>query len=285
MLGNLIKHEFTSVGKIALPSYIAVLALSLIGRFLTWLTSRQYIIDNVPSSFVKIMKTLSSLISTVYVLVFISLLILTLFLMVYRFYKNFFTDEGYLMMTLPVKPASLIFSKLVNSWIWIILSSVIAVGSLYITLGHYDEIMDMLKEVWNSVSDVVDREGDFLKEELGVPFGVFVAELVAFLFTYVTRFILSWYASVSFGMLISKKHKVVGTVIAYLIIDIATWIIMTIYTAIATTVIPDYYEILAESTGKALQMVVIGGNVINIIFALALFGFTAWIMRHRLNLD
>ncbi len=285
MLGKLSKHEFLSVGRIALPAYIVVLLLSAMGRFLTWLTSRQYIIDNVPVSFVKIMKALSSIISIAYVLVFVSLLILTLFLIVYRFYKNFFTDEGYLMMTLPARPVTLIFSKLLNAWLWIVLSTVIALLSLYITLGHYEQIIGLIKDAWTALSDAMEREGAFIEEQLGVPFWVFIAELVAFAFTYITRFIISWYASVSFGMLISKKHKIMGTVLAYLIIDVISWIIMGIYTTVITTVVPDYASVLAESSGKALQTVLIGGNVINIIFACGLYGFTAWIMRHRLNLD
>lgn len=285
MLGNLTKHEFLSVGRIALPSYIAVLVLAAIGRVLTWVTSRQYIIDNVPATFVKIIKALSSIISTVYVFAFIALIILTLFLMVYRFYKNFFTDEGYLMMTLPTRPATLIFSKLLNAWIWIIFSVAIAFLSLYITLGHYTEVMDLLGDVWDNLLQVVDREKEYLEEELGVPFWVFVVELALLVFTYLTRFILAWYDSVAFGMLLSKKHKVLGTVIAYIIIDITSWIIMGIYLAVITKIVPDYYTTLLDSSGKALQIVVLGDTAINIIFSAVLYFFTSYIMKHKLNLD
>ncbi|GEM_PF-455418 len=285
MLGKLTKHEFLACGRIALPTYIAMLALSGIGRFLTWLTSRQYLIDNVPTTFVKIIKVLSSLISTVYVIAFIALVVLTLVYLVYRFYKNFFTDEGYLMMTLPVRPASLIFSKLFNGWIFIFFSAIVALGSLYITLGHYDQLVDLVERIFDAVKDVVDREGDFLRDELGVPLWVFVVEVVIFFFLLISRYIISWYTSVGFGMLLSKKHKVLGTIIAYIILDIASYILMGIFLAVATSILPNYYEVLAESGGKALQITVIGNSIINLILGALLFWFTSYIMKHKLNLD
>ena len=285
MLGKLTKHELFAVGRLAIPAYIGVLIISVVGRFLTWLSSRQYVIDNVPDTFVKLIKILSSTISFIYIIIFMSLLILTFFMMIYRFYKSFFTDEGYLMMTLPVRPTSLIFSKLFNSWIWIILSILIAGLSLYITLGHYDSIIDTLKDLWDAIGKIIEREGDFIRDELGVPIWVFGLELFALVFLFVTRTVLSWYASVSFGMLLSKKHKIVGTIAAYFIIYVVTQIIMAIYLFVITKVIPDYYDVLLSSTGKALQITVGGSAFIYLIFSTALFAFTSHIMTHRLNLD
>lgn len=285
MLGKLFKHEFQSVTRVAIPTYIAVLVIAVIGRFLTWITSRQYVIDNVPESFVKIIKVLSSLISGLYVIAFIAVIILTLFYLIYRFYKNYYTDEGYLMLTLPTRPAALIASKLFNAWIWILLSGIIAILSLYITLGHYDKVMDLLKQLWDTIGQVIDAEGDFLREELGVPLWLFGVELFFCIFMFVTRFIVTWYSSVSFGMLLSKKHKALGTIFAYVIIDIATKLIMSIYVAIITKIIPDYYTVLTTSGGKALQIVVIGSIVINLIFTGLLYWFNSFIMTHKLNLD
>ena len=92
MLGKLTKHEFLTSARIALPAYLAMFAISAVGRFLTWITSRQYVIDHVAPTFVRIIKILSSLISTVYVLAFIAFVIMTVVFLVYRFYKNYFTD-------------------------------------------------------------------------------------------------------------------------------------------------------------------------------------------------
>ena len=285
MLGKLTKHEFLACGKIALPAYIVVLVLSLVGRFLTWLTSRQYFLDNVPYTFLKIVKVLSSLISSVYTLVFLSLLILTVFMMIYRFYKNYFTDEGYLMLTLPTGTPSLIFSKLFNAWIWILLSSVVALVSLWITVGHFEDIATSFSHLWDSLSNMLENQKDFLRAELGVPVWVFILELVVLAFAYISNFLLSWYASVSFGMLISKKHKILGTLLGYFVLYLITTAIHFIYLGVITTIVPNYYEMLNDSSGKALQIVVLGSMVIYVLFSCGYFALSNYIMKHKLNLD
>lgn len=285
MLGKLFKHEFMTIGRIALPTYGAMLVLSLIGRFLTWILSRKYIYTHVPKTFVKILQVLSSLVSTVYVIAFIALIILTLVYIVMRFYRNFFTDEGYLMHTLPVRPISLVFSKLFNAWIWIFFSVAIALLSLYITLGHYDQLTDVFHQLIDSIQDVTNREGSYLREELGVPVWVFVIEVVVFLFLLMTRYLVSWYGAVSFGMMISKKHKLFGTLVAYLIVENVSNMFMGVFFGIITKIAPSYYGALASSGGKALQATVLGGSAIDLIFSVLLLWFITFIFRHRLNLD
>lgn len=285
MLGKLTKHEFFSIGRIALPAYIGILAISLVGRFLTWLTSRQYVIDNVPATFVRIIKVLSSLISFVYVIAFIAFVVMTLVFIIYRFYKNYFTDEGYLMNTLPVKPISLIFSKLFNAWIWILFSGIIALASLNITFGHYDQLVDSLNNFLDSIKNLVTQQGDLIRDELGVPIWVFVVELVIFFILLITRYVISWYSSVGFGMLILKKHRIIGTIIAYLIIDNISYALSGGFFGLITKILPGHMEELVESGGKALQTTVIGGSVLNLILTVLLFWFLTYIMKHKLNLD
>lgn len=285
MLGKLTKHEFLTSARIALPAYLAMFAISAVGRFLTWITSRQYVIDHVAPTFVRIIKILSSLISTVYVLAFIAFVIMTVVFLVYRFYKNYFTDEGYLMLTLPVKPASLIFSKLFNSWVWLLLSAIVALASLYITLGHYDQLVDLIERTVNSVRDVVEREGDFIREELGVPIWVFVIELIVFVILLVSRYIFEWYTSIGAGTMIAKKHKIIGTLIAFLILDNISYAITGGFIAIATSVAPDYFTTLSQSGGKALQLVVLGYSGVNLLLSGLLFWLLSYIMKHKLNLE
>ena len=285
MLGKLTKHEFLACGRIAFPAYLIVLVLSVVGRFLTWLTSREYFLNNIPLSFFKVIKLLSSLISSAYTLIFLSLLILTVFMMIYRFYKNYFTDEGYLMLTLPTGTPSLIFSKLFNSWIWIFFSAVVAIVSLWITIGHFDQVSTSFANLWETIQNLIENHRDFLEDELGVPLWLFVVELVILGFAYISNFLLSWYASVSFGMLISKKHKILGTLAGYFVLYMITTIIHFIYLGTITTIVPNYYEILNNSSGQALQIVVLGSTIIYVLFSCGYFALSNYILKHKLNLD
>lgn len=285
MLGKLMKHEFLACGRIALPSYATVLLLALVGKFLTWITSREYFLNNVPPTFFKIVKTFSTIISSVYGMIFFSLLILTVFMMVYRFYKNYFTEEGYLMLTLPTGTPSLILSKLFNSWIWIFFSAVIALLSLYITIGHFEGVSEGLSNLWDALKQMLENNRDLLREELGVPLWFFPIELFLVVLAQLSDFLLSWYAAVSFGMLISKKHKLLGTLAGYFVLFLITMAAHFIYMGIITTVAPEYYAMLTDGSGKALQIVLLGSGIIYLLFSCGYFALSSYILKHKLNLD
>jgi hypothetical protein len=57
--------------------------------------------------------------------------IITLVLILARYYKNFFTDEGYLTFTLPVSRTKLLNSKIIMTFFWLILT-VVGCGIAYI---------------------------------------------------------------------------------------------------------------------------------------------------------
>ena len=94
MLSKLLKYEFRATGRIMLPVYALLLVScggctlfgSLLGRY--------------PES--TVLSVVQTVFATLFGVTTFGMLLLTLVLMVYRFYKNLMTDEGYLMFTLPV---------------------------------------------------------------------------------------------------------------------------------------------------------------------------------------
>lgn len=59
---------------------------------------------------------------------------ITALLMIYRFYKNYMTDEGYLMFTLPVNRHQLIWSKLLSALLYTAASAVAVTLSILLVL-------------------------------------------------------------------------------------------------------------------------------------------------------
>lgn len=110
MLGKLLKYELKATARTFIPIYIGILFLSLFNRVANTLNIDELV--NISG------LVLGSL--------FIALAVVTLIVIIQRFQKNLLTDEGYLMFTLPVKPASLIGAKLIVALIWVIASSLIA---------------------------------------------------------------------------------------------------------------------------------------------------------------
>ena len=117
MLGKLMKYEFMSMGRIFLPIYGALLAMAIISRLLMLLPN-----THTPG----VLGTLTSS------LLIAATAVITLILILQRFYKNLLTNEGYLMMTLPVKTDWLILSKLFVATIFSIASYTVIILAIFI---------------------------------------------------------------------------------------------------------------------------------------------------------
>ena len=285
MLGKLIKHEFIADSKVLAPSYIVVFVLSILGRFTIWVSTRKGVVDGAPITFRKALEIISSVLSILYSLSFVALIFITLFFLIYRFYKNFFTDEGYLMLTLPTEPRHLVFSKFLNSIIWTLFSLLVAGLSFYISMGQSEELQNTFKEFLTTLSKFIKIQGDFIQDQLGVSFEFFIFELVVFLLVLFSRFIISWYFAIAFGQLISKDHKVGGAIIAYLILEIVSKILSMLYMAFATKGMPNLIDSVAESAGAALQATMIGNGILCIVVSVVLYALICKIMTNKLNLD
>lgn len=124
MFSKLLKHDFISVGRIWWIAALSVLGISVAGGFgLADIIIHAEDYDYFPIGIFGVMMTY---------MVFVAFGIITTVLLFIRYFKNFFTDEGYLTFTLPVKRSTLYWSKTVNSFIWQCLTGLVVFLSLFI---------------------------------------------------------------------------------------------------------------------------------------------------------
>ena len=107
MLKKLLKYDLKSVFKYWWIAAIASLGLSAAGGFCISVMMAE---KDVPA-LIAVLIVLTLLFSIIGIVAFS---ILSYILLYVRFYKNFFTDEGYLTFTLPVKRSQLLNSKLIT---------------------------------------------------------------------------------------------------------------------------------------------------------------------------
>ncbi len=91
--------------------------------------------------------------SIVLLLLGIAVSIITFVIIIIRFYKNLYSNEGYLMFTLPVKPGLLLASKSIAAFFWIILSYCVTAGAFFISiygLGVAGELTFAMNELKSS---------------------------------------------------------------------------------------------------------------------------------------
>ncbi len=107
MLTNLIAFDLKNSARLLVPLHIALLIFTILGR----ITLGSDFLMQMPDE-------IFALLVIFYVMMVIVVGVISSFYFIYWFYKNLFTDEGYLMHTLPVKPWQLVASKLTGLFFW-----------------------------------------------------------------------------------------------------------------------------------------------------------------------
>lgn len=261
MLGKLIKHELNATGRIFLPLYSILLLLSLVNRVLLNID-----ISSTP------LIILRGFTVAAYVLSILAILVVTLVIMILRFYKNLMSDEGYMMFTLPVKPSKLISSKLIVSIIWIISSVVIVGSSLLIMLGTRQNLKEF--------GEILAYATDELKAALGSGYALLYVELIIMIILSIIQQILLIYLSIAVGHLFNG-HRVLGSFVSYIGITMAIQIILMIILTV--------WARLAGTNLDGLEAIPQQVFPISIIISLALCGIfyfaSNYIFTRKLNLE
>jgi hypothetical protein len=275
MLGKLLKHEFRATGRLMLPALGAVLVLAVLANF-----SIRFI-QVTDSTFLTI---LFGLVIGAFGIGMIAAAVMTLVLMILRFYRNLLRDEGYLMHTLPVSVHELVWSKLIVSLVWfavtglviclvVILTALIQTGTdlgeLFAGFPSWAEIRDFLREAGLSGGDLWLIGGEML--------------LAAILSGLVTC--LHFYAAMSLGHIFSKD-KVLMSILFF----VGLSIVFSIFQTGASLTMSAQMENLIEGVDTArqgmrlVQGLFARGLVAELIQAVVLYLITTFGLQKKLNL-
>jgi hypothetical protein len=129
MLAKLLKYEIKATARLFLPLYLALLLFAFINRVVN-----PFKTSKLTGNF-NIQATISTISAIIYFALIVGIVVMTLIILIQRFYKNLLGDEGYLMFTLPVKTWQLIASKLLSALMWVVLSFTAVLTSVFILIG------------------------------------------------------------------------------------------------------------------------------------------------------
>ena len=204
-----------------------------------------------------------------------------------RFYRNIYTDEGYLTNTLPVTPRMIILSKLFVSSIWSVITGIVVILSIftlvYTTMLSYEGInifRELLEydEFWEELARLIGLQWD------SNFFAVALYTITSILYSILRVFfsILMLYAAISLGQLFTK-HKVAGAVAWY----IAEYIVVQFASSLLTSmlVVTDIYHTSYYDYSVIFDPMLYGGFVLTLLCSLGLFFLTEFMLSKRLNLD
>ena len=205
MLRKVFKYDFESIGRIWWIYAVSLLGMSI----LTSLSMNLSIKDEEQT--VPMLTILATLLFIFSMLAVIASIIFTEVLIFVRFYKNFFTDEGYLTFTLPVSRKSLLLSKLLNSLVWNFLNGVLAMICVVILivsfspLGIFDDMLPAMSESFQSIPTYLPTWSILVYLAEG-------AVLLTLLAAMTTSLI---FLCITLGSVIAKKNKILAAVGIY----------------------------------------------------------------------
>ncbi len=212
MLKKVLKYDLKSIYKYWWIGAIACFALSLLGSFgISFLNSGKEI--PVP---IEIFSYISVFLTIVGYVAFIFLAQVLVFV---RYYKNFFSDEGYLTFTLPVKRITQLNSKLImgtTTYISTFLTCLLC-GGMMLLIGFRNEIFtketyEAIIDGWNEFKELV------LLNATALDIVLLIIILLSFIIIAILAVMLSnqfMFLCISVGATISKKAKIVSAIGIY----------------------------------------------------------------------
>lgn len=212
MLGKLLKHEFRAVGRTMLP----VMAVLLVLAGLANISIR--VLEHVTVDFAELVL---GLFIVAFVIGMIAAAVMSVVVMIERFYKNLLKEEGYLMMTLPVNVHGLVWSKLIVSCVWFVITALIIYAVIGLTVANLAslDISDITKIFHNmpSLRELLDD----LYRETGISGGRLAAlcgELFVLVIVSALGACLHFYAAMSLGHCFAN-NKVLLSVVFFVAIS------------------------------------------------------------------
>lgn len=260
MLGKLIKHEFKATTKIFLLFYAALAVFTILGRIMLNL-------DVFDDQF----AILGGILTFFYVMFMIVMLIGTFIFLIIRYFRNMYSDEGYLMFTLPVKPSQLLASKLIVAVFWQLLNGLITILAVLVLVVN--------DEIFQSIRMGIPVAVNEFEAAMGMDGRLFIFYMVIGVILSVIYQILIIYTSINIGQTFGK-HRIIGAVVS--------WMAITTVLQIASQIFVTLFGIYAMDEARILEFYKIllpVGLLVSVLLCAAFYFISSFIVSRRVNLE
>ncbi len=211
MLRKLLKYDLAFVFRMWWIIAVSALGLSLLGGF-----GLRFFIANADNNKMIMFCIMGLLLFLLSVFAIVGSSIVTLIFVFIRFYKHFYTDEGYLTFTLPVKRRDLFLSKTVNAMIWMtaqLLLTLICIAIIILVAPPATENDLFLntyiyKEIFSEVSLMVKMTG-------GGWFALYAFEVLVLILGMLLFSVTLIHFCITVGAVIARRAKLIAGIGIY----------------------------------------------------------------------
>lgn len=284
MLGKLLKHEWKAAWKVPM----LLIGILMIAAVLAGLTFSLPIWD---SEWIGL-----PLSGTMLILMFYFAMIATsLGIMIYfavRYYKNMYTDEGYLAHTLPVSAHQLLLNKVITMSAWNLISAVAVIVSMIVFgavtfLSLIPKDSTFAREFVEACREVISAWPEIQNEPYLKGLNGFCASIVFMLLASSFSGTMMIIGSINLGQMV-RKHRILGAIGAYFAINTAmqfltTIIIMPIMMLRMESAF-DNMDVDASPFPVLTPMYLVIA-VVSIAIALGLYFMSEYLIRRKLELE
>lgn len=275
MLSRLLKYDFRAMLKYWWIAALTSAGLSIVGGLCIVVLDNEY---NRHFSF----QAMAGLGIFLVVLGLSAFMILSQILIYVRFYKHFFTDEGYLTFTLPVRRCDLLTSKLITAVTVTVMTGAVLVadGVIIAAISLGDRLFDpkMWDRLWTIVRDLWNDLGGYLI--------AYAVQLVLLLIVVTVMSVMLLFCCITLAGIVVKKHKVLAAIgfcygVSGVISFVMQWLMMFGMYGADSWIVP-----LPESTLKAvISLALLTFTLFAGLLAVGLYLFNLWMIDRRLNLS
>ncbi len=214
----------------------------------------------------------------------------TTLIVVVRFYKTCYTDQGYLTHTLPATAYQILNSKLLAAVLTQLLMIISIMLSIFIILQvGIRHVFSFIPEYsYAELYDQLSFQLSLIAESFVKDFGIRISYWIAYLVIYsvigITANIITLFGCVSLGQLYAK-HRVIGAICAYFIVQFVMFIVGYI------SALPMYTKMLTGSYSRDVTIFGIMSPTMNlslfatILLAVGMYFANVHMMTKRLNLE
>lgn len=268
MLTKLLKYEFKATARTYGTIYLALL-------FVAGLLGFTFRVEN---DFTE--SRVFDVLFTLYDLLAVALVVVTIITVIHRFTRNLLGREGYLMHTLPVTEAQLVGSKLISSAVWLLASAVVGVVSLVVMFCVGADFTQLdFSNLWDDWAALrTSFEGDLLAILLWTALLCYVRTLCT---------MLCIYAACMVGHLF-RAHNGVASVGAFFLMSWGQGRVENLLNAggfVRILMGPAGDTIVSEAANHSTLIFFAASFAITAVFGAVYFILTCWLMKNKLNLE
>ncbi len=267
MLGKLMKHEFRATRRVMLPLYLILLVTAVAANFSTRMLfdSRHWALT-----------TLGTLLVISFGVAVAGVCVMSVLLMVQRFYKNLLQDEGYIMLTLPASIHQHVWAKLIVSAAWFVVTVVVVIAAGCVMAFDIGVIRDFFEGLWDLLWELRKLEAFYAFNGVG-----YLAELAALAFFGLAAMCLQFYAALAIGHS-AANHKMVCSVGAFFALQFATQFLASTGLYQLSFVNWPGWQI---SGMAAIHVGMLVALVCVVVYGAIFYAVTVYFLNRRLNLE